>query len=63
MGARSSRPGYNQWDINELSRATGVSPQQIHQAFMQAVGRDGQLDMKESRNLYSYFPGAQQQDP
>jgi Ca2+-binding EF-hand superfamily protein len=65
MGARSSRGGYQQWDLNELSRATGLPPQQIegiYQEFMQAAGRDGQLSMNEFANLYRHFPGAQQQD-
>src|SRR2546430_14793876 len=66
MGARSTRPAYNQWDINELSRATGVPPEQIgeiYQEFMQAAGHDGQLSMQEFSRLYNRFQGAQQQDP
>jgi Ca2+-binding EF-hand superfamily protein len=65
MGARQSRGGYQQWDMNELSRATGLPAQRVHQIyeeFMQAAGRDGQLNMNEFANLYRHFPGAQQQD-
>lgn len=66
MGARSSRVPLQQWDMNELSRVTGLPPQQIntiYQEFMQAAGHDGQLDMKEFAVWYNRFPGAQQQDP
>jgi hypothetical protein len=66
MGARQSRGGYQQWDLNELSQATGLPAQQIqgiYQQFMKAAGRDGQLDMNEFANLYNQFPGAGQQDP
>jgi hypothetical protein len=66
MGARESRGGYQQWDMNELSRATDLPAQEIqgiHQKFMQAAGRDGQLDMREFANLYSHFSGAEKQDP
>ena len=66
MGARSSRQGYQQWDLNELSRATGLPTQQIqgiYEEFRKAAGNDGQLDMREFTQLYSRFPGAQQQDP
>jgi len=66
MGGRPSRPSYQQWDMNELTRATGLPPQQIeviYKEFMQAAGPDGQLDMSEFSRLYSHFPGAQQRDP
>ncbi|CAF0852160.1 unnamed protein product [Adineta steineri] len=66
MGARSSRDTHENWDMNELSQATGVSPQQIqkiYQSFQQAAGRDGVLDQSEFAGLYSHFPGAQQQGP
>ncbi|UJR30227.1 hypothetical protein I4U23_017765 [Adineta vaga] len=66
MGARSSRGSYQQWDLNELSRATGVPTNQIqgiYQQFTQAAGRDGELDQKEFARLYSQLPGAQRQDP
>jgi Ca2+-binding EF-hand superfamily protein len=66
MGARQSRQGHHHWNMNELSQATGLPPQEIqeiYQEFMQAAGRDGQLDMNEFARLYSRFPGAQQQDP
>ncbi|CAF2882879.1 unnamed protein product [Rotaria sp. Silwood2] len=65
MGARSSRKQYNQWDLNRLSQATGIDPHQIseiHQEFMNAAGRDGQLTQKEFTKLYSRFPGSQSQD-
>ena len=66
MGARSSRPGHDQWDVNELSQATGLQPQQIqqiYQEFVQAAGNDGQLNMNEFARFYERFPDAQQQDP
>ncbi|CAF1442137.1 unnamed protein product [Adineta ricciae] len=66
MGARSSRQSYQQWDLNELSRQTGIPVDQVHQLhqeFIRAAGRDGQLDQREFMNFYSRFPGAQQQDP
>ena len=66
MGNRSNRVSYDKWDINQLSRNTGLSPeqiQQIHQEFSRAAGRDGQLNMQEFTQLYNRFPGASQQDP
>jgi Ca2+-binding EF-hand superfamily protein len=65
MGARSSRIGHNQWDMNELARATGLQFQQvqsIYQDFKEAAGQDGQLNMNEFARFYNRFPGAQQQD-
>ena len=62
MGNRSDRPGYQQWDLQELAQASGVSAdkiQEIYQRFQQAVGRDGVLDMNEFANVYQHFPGAQ----
>lgn len=66
MGARSSRGSYQQWDMNQLSRATGLQPQQIqelYQEFMRAGGQDGQLDRNEFARLYSQFLGARQHSP
>ena len=64
MGARQSRRGSNQWDMNEIERATGLSAQQIQQLqseFSQAAGHDGVLNMNEFANVYSRFPGARNQ--
>jgi Ca2+-binding EF-hand superfamily protein len=64
MGARTIRPGFNQWDTNQIERATGLSAQeiqQIQQKFFQASGRDGVLNMNEFANIYSSFPGARNQ--
>ena len=64
MGARSSRSGIDQWDLNHMQQATGLpydQIQQIQSQFYQAAGRDGLMDINEFANLYARFPGAAQQ--
>ena len=66
MGARSSRIPLKNWDMTQLSQVTGLPPQKIeamYEEFMQAAGRDGQLDMNEFAAWYGRFPGARHQDP
>ena len=63
-GARQSRAGFKQGDLNEIQRATGLSPQQIQQLqseFFQAAGRDGVLNMNEFANVYFRFPSSRNQ--
>ncbi|CAF0738002.1 unnamed protein product [Adineta steineri] len=62
MGARQSRSGYDQWDLNELEQVSGLPAQQIQQLqqeFFQAAGRDGVLDRNEFANVYARFSGGQ----
>lgn len=64
MGARTSRVGINQWDVNQLQQTTGLSYDQIQQIqnqFYQSAGHDGLMDINEFANLYAQFPGATQQ--
>ncbi|CAF0787252.1 unnamed protein product [Adineta steineri] len=62
MGARQSRNGHDQWDLNQLQQVSGLSPQQIQQLqqeFFQAAGRDGVIDRNEFPNVYARFAGGQ----
>ena len=64
MGARTSRPKYDKWNMNEIQRATGLPAdqiQQLYQEFSKSAGRDGVLNQQEFAKLYARFPGAQNQ--